>query len=114
MGFPESFIDLVSRRGFDRYQDALITRWQAHRINYSLSYGPSTAKSGMYMDFGTDQAVGRVSLWESGECDLEVLDAESGNHLLLEHHEFTSLEEFFVTYVKVPLLLRKIRGDELP
>jgi hypothetical protein len=45
---------------------------------------------------------------------LEVLDAESGNHLLLEHHEFTSLEEFFVTYVKVPLLLRKIRGDELP
>ncbi|WAC18897.1 hypothetical protein OVA24_16825 [Luteolibacter sp. SL250] len=114
MSYPESFTELVSRRGFERYQDALIARWKAHRIDYRLTYGLLASKPAMHMDFDTAQAVGRVSLWESGECDLEVLDAESGNHLLLEHHEFSTPEEFFETYARVPLLLRKIRGDELP
>jgi len=90
MFYPDPFTELVSQRGFERYQDALIARWKAHRINCSLTYGLLGSNPAMHMDFETDQAVGQVSLWESGECDLEVIDAESGCHLLLEHHDFSA------------------------
>jgi hypothetical protein len=108
---PESFSDLISGRGFDRFQTGLIARWRAHRIGYDLNYGRPTSKPSMTLDFTTNQGVGRVTLWESGECDLEVLDCATGGHLLEEHHEFANPNEFFATYPKVPLLLRKLRGD---
>lgn len=79
-----------------------------------MTYGEPTSKPSMSLDFETDDAIGRVTLWESGECDMEVLDAATGGDLLREHHEFKTTEEFFATYPKVPLLLRKMRGDILP
>jgi hypothetical protein len=114
MSFDESFPDLISGRGFERYQSGLVARFKAHRIGYSVTYGESTPKPAMWLDFETDAAIGRVTLWESGECDMEVLDATTGGDLLREHHEFKTTEEFFATYPKVPLLLRKMRGDILP
>ncbi|MFC7339664.1 hypothetical protein ACFQY0_20940 [Haloferula chungangensis] len=66
------------------------------------------------MDFTIDEALARVTLWESGECDMEVLDAESGADLFREHHEFRSSAEFFETYPKVPIFLRQYRGDDWP
>ena len=67
----------------------------------------------MWLDYETENAIGRVTLWESGECDLEVMDVATGADLLREHHEFKTPDEFFHTYPKVPLLLRKLRGDKL-
>ncbi|MEO6473605.1 hypothetical protein [Luteolibacter sp.] len=114
MPFHESFPDLISGRGFDSYQSGLVARFKAHRIDYSVTYGAPSPKSAMWLDFETDDAIGRVTLWESGECDMEVLDATTGGDLLREHYEFKTTEEFFATYPKVPLLLRKMRGDILP
>lgn len=114
MPFDESFSDLITRRGFDQYQSGLVARFKARGIGYSVIYGEPTQKPAMWLDFETDDAIGRVTLWESGECDLEVLDATTGCDLLREHHQFKTTEEFFATYPKVPLLLRKLRGDVLP
>ena len=114
MTCDESFPDLISGRGFERYQSGLVARFKAHRIRYSVTYGEPTPKPAMWLYFGTDAAIGRITLWESGECDMEVLDVTTGGDLLREHHEFKTTKEFFATYPKVPLLLRKMRGDILP
>ncbi|MDP1586392.1 MAG: hypothetical protein Q8M07_01500 [Prosthecobacter sp.] len=114
MCLDDSFADLITHQGFDRYQLGLIARWQAHRIGYSLSYGEPTSKPSMGLDYETADAIGRVTLWESGECDLEVIDATTGADLLREHHVFKTPREFFDAYPKVPLLLRKLRGDVMP
>lgn len=114
MPSDESFPDLISDRGFERFQTGLVARFRAHGISYSVTYGEPTQKTAMWLDFETDDAIGRVTLWESGECDMEVLDATTGGDLLREHHDFKTTEEFHATYPKVPLLLRKIRGDVLP
>lgn len=110
----ESFPELISGRKFEVYQVGLVSRWRAHRIGYEVTYGEPTAKPAMWLDFTTDQAIGRVTLWESGECDMEVLNSITGEDILREHHEFKSSEEFFDTYPKVPLLLRRLRGDHMP
>jgi hypothetical protein len=114
MPFDESFRDLISGRGFERYQPGLVARFKAHGIGYAVTYGEPTPKPAMWLDFETDDAIGRVSLWASGECDLEVVDVKTGGYLLLEHHEFKTVEDFFATYTKVPLLLRRLRGEILP
>jgi hypothetical protein len=114
MPSDESFPDLISGRGFERFQTGLVARFRAHRISYSVTYGEPTQKTAMWLDFETVDAIGRVTLWESGECDMEVLDATTGGDLLREHHDFKTTKEFHATYPKVPLLLRKIRGDVLP
>lgn len=113
MPFEETFHNLISGRGFDRYQPGLISRWRAFRIGYSLSYGKPTAKPSLCLDYESENAIGRVTLWESGECDLEVMDVATGADFLREHHDFTTPHEFFHAYPKVPLLLRKLRGEKL-
>lgn len=114
MSFDQTFSDLISGRGFDRFQSGLVARFEAAGINYSVTYGQPTSKSAMWLDFETEDAIGRVTLWESGECDMEVLDATTGGDLLREHYEFMTTREFFDTYPKVPLLLRKMRDDIVP
>lgn len=114
MAIGISFSDLISGKAFDQFQRGLVARWRARRIGYQLIYGPATSKPSMSLHFSTDQGIGTVILWESGECDLEVLDSATGSYLLQEHHQFRSSDEFFTTYPKVPLLLRKLRGDTWP
>ena len=114
MPADESFSELISGRGLERYQDGLRSRFRAHRIGYSVVYGEPTSKPAMWLDFETTEAIGRVTIWESGECDMEVVDATTGEDLLREHHFFDSTDEFHSTYPKVPLLLRRILGDTLP
>ena len=108
MARPDSFEELVTERGFDRYQSGLVARFRAYRLKYELSYGEPTAKACLWMDFSSEKThtIGRVTLWESGECDLEVIDAESGDDILRETHSFSSPDLFFSTYPKVPTLMR--------
>ena len=111
MAFEQTFHALISGRAFDRYQDGLRARFKAHKIGYSVTYGEPTSKPAMWLDFDTPEAIGRATVWESGECDLEVLDAVTGEDLFREHHEFQLPEEFHATYPRVPLFMEKLRGD---
>lgn len=108
MARSDSFEELVTERGFDRYQSGLVVRFQAYRLEYKLSYGEPTAKPCLWMDFSSERTrtIGRVTLWESGECDLEVIDSKSGDDILRETHSFSSPDLFFSTYPKVPILMR--------
>ncbi|NBD12869.1 immunity protein TriTu family protein [Corallococcus silvisoli] len=45
--------------------------------------GPASA----YVDFESELTMGRVSLWENGLCDVELLSAETGEQVLYQHHE---------------------------
>jgi hypothetical protein len=49
-----------------------------------------TDKSAIYADIDTEYYLARITLWESGEYDEEVLDARSGVRL---HWKHTSLRD---------------------
>lgn len=101
---------LIRQRGFDRYQVGLRARFAAYRLRYQLTYCEPADDAAMRLEFESALHLGRVTAWESGNCDLEVIEIESGETVLWEHHQFTSEPEFFDTYPRVVLFMRNALG----
>lgn len=52
-----------------------------------------TDKAVMYVDVDTNQCLARMTIWNSGECDSEALDAKTGDRMFYEHLTFSSFTE---------------------
>jgi hypothetical protein len=102
--------NLIRERGFDRFQDGLKARFYAYQ--YELTYGEITSNSGMWIDFENSTQMGRMTVWESGECDIEVLNSESGKQLFWKHYELPDEIEFHQCLANFFLYFRD--GKELP
>lgn len=53
-------------------------------------------KCSAYLDVGTSTHLARVTLWDSGECDMEILDSESEETVLFDHRVFQKPEDVAV------------------
>jgi hypothetical protein len=71
---------------------------------------PASDKPALYadVDFDDGEVVGRITIWESGECEMEALYSSMGNFIWGENHAFdsidhldTALHRFFIA-VKRP------------
>ena len=99
--------NLIVNRGFDAYQSGLQSRFNAHRLEYELVYCQPTNKSAMYLDFESKTQLGRITVWVSGECEMEVLDKSNGESVFIESHHYKSEEEFFEGYPKLVVFMRE-------
>ncbi|MEJ7615853.1 MAG: hypothetical protein WKF30_02505 [Pyrinomonadaceae bacterium] len=45
----------------------------------------SSDKKGAYVDIDTDLLMARVTLWDTGECDTEIIDNKADETILYEH-----------------------------
>ena len=48
----------------------------------------------MYIDFEYASQTGRMTVWESGDCDLEVVENERGETVLRKHYDLKDQDEF--------------------
>jgi len=101
---------LVSGRRFDKYQPGLTARFKRFRLGYELTYCEPTDNPAMRLDFESPVQLGRVTVWESGACELEVLDILSGRAVLQEHHQLSSEEVFHKILPKLVLFMRDAVG----
>ena len=46
------------------------------------------------LDLDSETRIGRITVWSNGDCNLEAMDAQSGQILLFEHTEITSRQVF--------------------
>lgn len=102
--------NLVKERGFDRFQDGLKARFFDYK--YELTYHPITSNSAMSIDFEKSGKIGRMTVWESGECDVEALEMKSGKLLFWKHYELKDEREFHKCLANFFLYFRD--GKELP
>lgn len=102
--------NLIRQRGFDRYQSGLRSRFAAYRFQYQLTYCELTDDAAMRLEFESALHLGRVTAWESGSCDLEVIEIHSGATVIQEHYQFTHEREFFDTYPRLILFMRDALG----
>ncbi len=82
-----------------------------HGINAVLS--PSTEntdKNSIRADFDTDEYVGRITLWDSGECDMEIADIQSGEAVCWKHYTFGGMEEAEETMTE---FVRRLHSSQL-
>jgi len=98
--------NLIENKGFDRYQIDLESRFMAYQLKYKLVYCEHTDKSAMFLEFESDSQVGRITVWFSGECEMEVINKDNGEIAFNETHYFKSEEEFFSMYPKLVLFMR--------
>lgn len=47
-------------------------------------------KQAVYLDIDAPKSMARIIVWNTGEGELTMLDIDSGENLLVEHHEFRS------------------------
>lgn len=53
----------------------------------------SSDKNSVYVDVDTDSRMARVTLWDTGECDMEVINPETEETILYEHTVLQSSKE---------------------
>ena len=64
------------------------------KIAHTITQGSvKTDKNGTRADFDTDSQIGRITLWETGECDMEILDVETGDTVYLVHRVFNDARD---------------------
>ena len=66
----------------------------------------------MWIDFEDDTQMGRMTVWESGFCDIEVYDIETAKLLLWKHSELRNESDFHQRLADFFLYFRD--GKELP
>lgn len=101
---------LISGRRFDNFQPGLTSRFRAYRLGYALTYCEPTDNSAMRLDLESPLHLGRVTAWESGACELEVLEISSGKVVFLEHHQLNSENEFHRVLPRLILFMREAVG----
>ena len=102
--------DLISRRGFDRFQVGLESRFKAYGIKYVLTYCQPSDNPAMRLDFESPLHIGLVTVWESGLCDLEVIDVSTEQTVFYQHYELSSEAEFHQTYPDLVVFMRDAMG----
>lgn len=104
--------ELIRNRSFDRYQDGLESRFAAYKFKYQLTYCEPSDNSALRIDFGYKNQEGRMTVWETGECDLEVLDSKAGQNVLWKHYQLKNEDEFHHMLAQFALFFRD--GKPLP
>ena len=102
--------ELIENRGFDNFQSGLVSRFNSYEIEYNLVYWEPTSKSAMYLEFENEVHIGRVTVWVSGECEMEVLEVESGITVFQKSCIFKDEGEFHQGYPEVVLFIRDFKN----
>ena len=105
-------LDLIENKGFEQYQEGLESQFKAYKLEYKLVYCEFTNKTAMYMDFESEIQIGRITIWVSGECDMEVLDKSTGKRIFDEVHLFKSEQEFFEGYPRLVVYMREATKND--
>jgi hypothetical protein len=72
---------------------------------------PASGKRSLFadVDFDGGEIIGRITIWESGECEMEAVYPSTGNWIWGESHTFNSIDQlnsglhrFFIQLKKVP------------
>ncbi|MEH2262425.1 immunity protein TriTu family protein [Nostoc sp.] len=107
---------LISERGFDRFQPGLRSRFAAYRLGYTLTYCEPTDNSAMRLDFESSLHLGRVTVWESGACEMDILEISTGNNVFYESHQFKNEKEFHHTLPRLVIFMRdmlRLQSDDI-
>ena len=89
------FKRLISGREFDIYLNENLECFANIGINFSYKYCEPTDNPALVLDFENNRYMARITVWESGECDMEALYTSKEGQALDEHYEFTSVQDFY-------------------
>ena len=94
-----SLSDLISNREFSQYYDnGLTSRFNALRVMHELVYSEKSANPSLQLTLQNESYIYKLVLWESGDCNIEALELETGKKIFNEQFQFESSSQFFEKY----------------
>lgn len=74
----------------------------------------NTDKNSMYVDIDMEKHIGRITLWETGECDQQIINVDSEETVIYKIDSFESVSEMEEGIAKFIDLYRRIEVGQSP
>lgn len=104
------FNELISGHGFERHYNRHFTGLSEEGIDVRYVYSQPDTNPFVRIDMDNRQVMSRISLWESGHCDVDVVSFRDGSSMIKDSFEYTSLEEFEAKLLEFIELMRETRN----
>jgi len=88
------FTDLISGHDFDRQLDHYFDNLSSSDVDYLYAYSKPGDNPCLIIDFDNCIQVSRITLWESGECDIEAIALTGSTKIIGETSELKTIGEF--------------------
>ena len=89
-----TFSDLITGHGFERHYARHFKELPDKGIDYRHVYSQPDSNPFLKIDFDNRQIMARITLWESGDCSLEVISFKNGAVMIDEAFKLSMLSEF--------------------
>jgi hypothetical protein len=103
-----TFRDFICNRGYDDFLPGVEARLRPQNVACDVHYATDAPVPTLRLRFENKKAVYEVILWESGDCEMQVLDFKKESFVFHKHERFSSPIAFLGGYGD-PL---RLLGDE--
>lgn len=88
------FKELISKSRFQERYDHHFKGLEELGIDYRHVYSQPDDNPFLIVDLDNRQLMARLTQWESGDCEVDIISFRDSSVMVKEAYEFTSLEEY--------------------
>jgi len=88
------FTDLITGHDFDQQLDRYFDNLTSTDVDYLYAYSKPGKNPCLIIDFDNHLQLSRITLWESGECDIEAIALAGSTKIIGEISELKTMGEF--------------------
>ncbi len=89
---------LISGKGWKGLWDLIQQLAGSAGVQAEATFCSPTDNSALRVDVSGKQRVGRITVWESGACELEALDVSTGRSTFSSHSDAASERDFLKAF----------------
>jgi hypothetical protein len=68
----------------------------------------NSGKGSAYLDVETDFKFARITLWDNGDCDMEILDGDSGKQEFWENYVFS---DWIIAQLAIEAFIERLKAE---
>jgi len=88
------FSNFISGHDFDKQQERYFSGLAFSDVDYLYTYSLPCDNPCLRIDFDNCKQLSRITMWESGECDIEVISLTDSTRVIDEVSELKTINEF--------------------
>ena len=88
------FSNLISGHDFDKQRERYFSGLALSDVDYLCAYSLPCDNPCIRIDFDNSKQLSRITIWESGECDIEAISLTDSTRVFDEISELKTIGEF--------------------
>jgi len=78
--------------------------WLMNNTNYNVILNENELSNSLVIDIDDEDNIARFTAWDDNSCMLEIINLDTGEHIINERHEVSKIEDFIrliMNFIKV-------------